>query len=99
MGAGTIICNYDGAAKHNTLVKSDAFIGGNTTLIAPIVVGKGAMVAAGSTINKDVPDDALAIARERQTNKENFTKKFFQQKKEACFIGARKTTTETSEKQ
>ncbi len=99
VGAGTIVCNYDGIEKHRTLIKSEAFIGGNSTVIAPVVIGKGAMVAAGSTINKDVPDDALAIARQHQINKENYTKKFFQRKKESHFIGAHKITTETSEQQ
>ncbi len=66
LGAGTITCNYDGFAKHRTQVGAGAFIGSNTALVAPVRVGAGSIVAAGSTITADVPDDALAVARERQ---------------------------------
>lgn len=66
LGAGTITCNYDGFAKHPTEVGAGAFIGSNTALVAPVRVGAGSIVAAGSTITADVPDDALAVARERQ---------------------------------
>ncbi|MGG3883924.1 bifunctional UDP-N-acetylglucosamine diphosphorylase/glucosamine-1-phosphate N-acetyltransferase GlmU [Brevibacillus panacihumi] len=69
IGCGTITVNYDGAVKHKTVVQDGAFVGCNSNLVAPVTVGKNAYVAAGSTINKDVPDDALAIARERQVNK------------------------------
>ena len=69
VGAGTITCNYDGTAKHPTVIEDGAFIGSDTQLIAPVRVGKGAYVAAGSSVTDDVPDDALAIARGRQTNK------------------------------
>lgn len=69
IGCGTITVNYDGAVKHKTVVEDGAFVGCNTNLIAPVKVGKNAYVAAGSTIHQDVPDDALAIARERQVNK------------------------------
>lgn len=75
IGCGTITVNYDGAVKHKTVVKDGAFIGCNTNLVAPVTVGKNAYVAAGSTINLDVPDDALAIARERQVNKPGYAKK------------------------
>lgn len=68
-GCGTITVNYDGEKKHKTVVGDNAFIGCNTNLVAPVEVGKNAYVAAGSTINQNVPEDALAIARERQTNK------------------------------
>jgi bifunctional UDP-N-acetylglucosamine pyrophosphorylase/glucosamine-1-phosphate N-acetyltransferase len=75
IGCGTITVNYDGAAKHKTIVGDGAFIGCNTNLIAPVKVGRGAYVAAGSTINQDVPDEALAIARERQVNKLGYANK------------------------
>ncbi|MDE1896690.1 MAG: bifunctional UDP-N-acetylglucosamine diphosphorylase/glucosamine-1-phosphate N-acetyltransferase GlmU, partial [Rhodospirillales bacterium] len=60
IGAGTITCNYDGKAKHRTKIGANAFIGSNTALVAPVSVGDGALIAAGSVINQDVPDDALA---------------------------------------
>ena len=69
LGAGTITCNYDGKDKHKTTIAAKAFIGSNVNLVAPVKIGRGAMVAAGSTITEDVPDGALAIARERQVNK------------------------------
>ncbi|HBL98529.1 TPA: UDP-N-acetylglucosamine diphosphorylase/glucosamine-1-phosphate N-acetyltransferase [Candidatus Dependentiae bacterium] len=72
IGAGTITCNYDGIQKHITTIKDRAFIGSNNALVAPIIVGEGAMTGAGSVITDDVPADALAIARSRQTVKENF---------------------------
>lgn len=67
IGAGTITCNYDGYLKHRTTIGDGAFIGSNTALVAPVSVGKGAIVGAGSTITRDVPDDALAVTRPRQT--------------------------------
>ncbi|WP_126424678.1 bifunctional UDP-N-acetylglucosamine diphosphorylase/glucosamine-1-phosphate N-acetyltransferase GlmU [Brevibacillus marinus] len=75
IGCGTITVNYDGAVKHKTIVEDHAFIGCNSNLIAPIRVGKHAYVAAGSTVNQDVPADALAIARERQVNKLGYANK------------------------
>ncbi|MDE2292894.1 MAG: bifunctional UDP-N-acetylglucosamine diphosphorylase/glucosamine-1-phosphate N-acetyltransferase GlmU [Elusimicrobia bacterium] len=69
VGAGTITCNYDGKEKHRTTVGAKAFIGSNVNLVAPVKVGRGALIGAGSTITEDVPDGALAIARERQVNK------------------------------
>ncbi|WP_232699018.1 bifunctional UDP-N-acetylglucosamine diphosphorylase/glucosamine-1-phosphate N-acetyltransferase GlmU [Brevibacillus daliensis] len=69
IGCGTISVNYDGAKKHKTMIGDRSFIGCNTNLVAPVTVGNEAYVAAGSTINQDVPDGAFAIARERQTNK------------------------------
>ena len=68
VGAGTITCNYDGTSKHPTIIEDGAFIGSDTQLIAPVRVGKGAYVAAGSSITEDVPDGALGIARGRQAN-------------------------------
>ena len=69
IGAGTITCNYDGAGKHATVIEDDVFIGSDSQLVAPVTVGRGAYVAAGSTITDDVPAGALGIARGRQTNK------------------------------
>ncbi|MDI5919293.1 bifunctional UDP-N-acetylglucosamine diphosphorylase/glucosamine-1-phosphate N-acetyltransferase GlmU [Halomonas sp. LR5S13] len=69
IGAGTITCNYDGVNKHLTQIGDEAFIGSNTALVAPVSVGKGATVGAGSTISKDVADNALAVSRGRQVSK------------------------------
>lgn len=75
IGAGTITCNYDGKVKHKTVIEDGAFIGSNTNLVAPVTVGRGAFVAAGSTITHDVPGGSLAIARSRQVIKENWVSK------------------------
>lgn len=74
IGCGTITCNYDGATKHPTIIEDRAFVGSNTNLVAPVKVGKDSVIGAGSTITKDVPDEALAIARSRQTNIEHWSK-------------------------
>ena len=74
VGAGTITCNYDGVNKHVTVIEEGAFIGSDSTLVAPIRVGKGAYVAAGSTITEDVPEDALALGRSRQSTKEGWAR-------------------------
>ncbi len=68
IGAGTITCNYDGVTKYKTVIEEEAFIGSDTQLVAPVKVGKGAYVGAGSTITKDVPPRALAISRTSQKN-------------------------------
>ena len=70
IGAGTITCNYDGQKKHSTVIGDGAFVGSNSTLIAPVEIGAGAYIAAGSVINQEVPPKALALARSRQVNKE-----------------------------
>ncbi len=70
IGAGTITCNYDGFAKHETVIEDDVFVGSNTNLVAPVTVGKGAIIAAGSTISEAVPPDAVAFGRAPQVNKE-----------------------------
>ncbi|MBL1432708.1 MAG: bifunctional UDP-N-acetylglucosamine diphosphorylase/glucosamine-1-phosphate N-acetyltransferase GlmU [Gammaproteobacteria bacterium] len=67
IGAGTITCNYDGANKHKTTIGDNAFIGSNTALVAPVKIGKGATIGAGSTINKDAPDDELTLTRAKQS--------------------------------
>ena len=74
IGAGTITCNYDGERKHPTVIEDGVFIGSDTQLIAPVRIGRGAYVAAGSSITKDVPAGALGIARGRQENKEGWAK-------------------------
>ncbi|ENH97619.1 UDP-N-acetylglucosamine diphosphorylase [Gracilibacillus halophilus YIM-C55.5] len=76
IGCGTITVNYDGKNKFKTKIEDDAFIGCNANLIAPVTVGEGALVAAGSTINQDVPSDALSIGRAKQVNKEEYAKKY-----------------------
>ena len=75
IGAGTIFCNYDGAKKHKTNIGEGSFIGSNSTLVAPVHVGSGAYVAAGSVITTTVADDALGIGRSRQTVKEGWAKR------------------------
>ena len=74
IGAGTITCNYDGVHKHKTIIDDGVFIGSDSTLVAPIRVGKGAYVGAASCITEDVPDDALAIGRGRQVVKEGWAR-------------------------
>ncbi len=73
IGAGTITCNYDGFEKHKTIIKDKAFIGSDTMLVAPIVIGEEAITGSGSVITKDVPDKALAIERNQQKIIENYT--------------------------
>lgn len=80
IGAGTITCNYDGEKKSRTIIGAGAFIGSNTNLVAPVVVGDGAVTGAGSTITKDVPPGALGVARDRQKNIEGWV----QRKKAHC---------------
>ncbi len=75
VGAGTITCNYDGINKHKTEIGAAAFIGSNSSLVAPVKIGKGAYVASGSVINEDVAENALAIGRARQINKHDYAPK------------------------
>jgi bifunctional UDP-N-acetylglucosamine pyrophosphorylase/glucosamine-1-phosphate N-acetyltransferase len=72
VGAGTITCNYDGIAKHRTELGNGVFVGSNSTLVAPVRVGEGGFVAAGSTVTRDVPPEALGVARGRQRNIEDW---------------------------
>ena len=74
IGAGTITCNYDGTNKHKTTIGNDSFIGTNSSLVAPVNIGKGAYVGAGSVITKDVPDESLAVGRGKQVIKEDWAK-------------------------
>ena len=74
IGAGTVTCNYDGEAKHPTSIGDNVFIGSGSMLVAPVRIGRGAYVAAGSTITEDVPPEALALGRARQVNKEGWAR-------------------------
>lgn len=76
IGAGVVTCNYDGFRKHRTIIGKDVFVGTHATLIAPVRVGDGAFIAAGSPIHEDVPEDALAIARTRQTIKPGWARRW-----------------------
>ncbi|WP_068675838.1 bifunctional UDP-N-acetylglucosamine diphosphorylase/glucosamine-1-phosphate N-acetyltransferase GlmU [Oceanobacillus sp. Castelsardo] len=82
IGCGTITVNYDGVNKYLTTIEDDSFIGCNSNLIAPVTIGKGSYVAAGSTITKDVPSEALSVARARQTNKEGYASKLKNRKRD-----------------
>jgi bifunctional UDP-N-acetylglucosamine pyrophosphorylase/glucosamine-1-phosphate N-acetyltransferase len=82
IGAGVITCNYDGVDKYPTRIGTNAFVGSDSTLVAPVTVGDNAFIAAGSCVTRDVPEGALAVARGRQTNKEGWVaaRNAFQQK-------------------
>jgi len=73
IGCGTITCNYDGVRKHKTVIEDGVFVGSDVQLVAPVTVGKNSLIAAGTTVTKDVPADSLAIARAPQVNKEGWT--------------------------
>lgn len=83
IGCGSITVNYDGQNKFKTTIEDGAFIGCNSNLVAPVTIGKGAYVAAGSTITNEVPDGALSIARARQVNKLDYVKKLNEKRKSA----------------
>jgi bifunctional UDP-N-acetylglucosamine pyrophosphorylase/glucosamine-1-phosphate N-acetyltransferase len=70
IGAGVITCNYDGFAKYRTVIEDGVFVGSDAQLVAPVRIGAGAVIAAGATVTKDVPADALAISRAPQENRE-----------------------------
>ena len=76
IGAGTITCNYDGFDKHRTEIGAGAFVGSNSSLVAPVKIGAGAFIGSGSVITRDVPDDSLAIERSDQTVREGWVKRF-----------------------
>jgi len=80
MGAGSIVVNYDGRKKHQTIIEEGAFIGCNSNLVAPLTVGKGAFIGAGSTISKNVPAHAMAIARSKQENRDGLAGRFLGKK-------------------
>ncbi len=87
VGAGTITCNYDGFGKYPTVIGDGAFIGSDATLVAPVKIGKGAYIGAASCITEDIPEDALAIARGRQVNKEGWAR----QKREKSGVRSRES--------
>jgi len=72
IGCGTITCNYDGKSKHRTIIGDNVFVGSDVQLVAPVTVGSNSLIAAGTTVTKDVPPDSLAIARTPQVNKEGW---------------------------
>jgi bifunctional UDP-N-acetylglucosamine pyrophosphorylase/glucosamine-1-phosphate N-acetyltransferase len=80
IGAGTITCNYDGFGKHRTTIGSGAFVGSNSSLVAPVTIGTGAYIGSGSVITRDVPDDALAVERNQQTTREGGATKYREMK-------------------
>jgi bifunctional UDP-N-acetylglucosamine pyrophosphorylase / glucosamine-1-phosphate N-acetyltransferase len=83
IGAGTITCNYDGFGKHKTEIGTGAFVGTNSSLVAPVKIGNGAYIGSGSVITKDVPDDALAVERNQQVNREGGAKRYREMKTKA----------------
>ena len=85
-GCGAVTANYDRAKKYRTTIGDDAFVGANVNLVAPVSVGKGAYLAAGSTITEDVPPQALAIARARQRSQKDWTVRL--KPKKAVILGA-----------
>ena len=82
VGAGTITCNYDGFGKHRTVIGPRAFIGSNTALVAPVTIGEGALVGAGSTVTEDVPAEAVAIGRGKQVTRDGLAPRLRQRAKE-----------------
>jgi bifunctional UDP-N-acetylglucosamine pyrophosphorylase/glucosamine-1-phosphate N-acetyltransferase len=76
VGAGTITCNYDGYNKHKTTIGDGAFVGSNSSLVAPVTIGAGAFLGSGGVVTDDVPDDALALARSKQVNKDGWGARF-----------------------
>lgn len=76
VGAGTITCNYDGYAKHKTIIGDGAFVGTNSSLVAPLTIGAGAYLGSGGVITENVPEDALALGRAKQANKEGWAKRY-----------------------
>ncbi|QWG10976.1 bifunctional UDP-N-acetylglucosamine diphosphorylase/glucosamine-1-phosphate N-acetyltransferase GlmU [Bradyrhizobium sediminis] len=76
IGAGTVTCNYDGFSKHKTEIGAGAFVGTNSSLVAPVRIGAGAYIGSGSVITKDVPDDAMAVERSPQTNREGGARRY-----------------------
>ena len=83
IGAGTITCNYDGFGKHQTTIGAGAFVGSNSSLVAPVKIGRGAYIGSGSVITRDVPDDALAVERSQQTNRESGAARYREMKTRA----------------
>jgi bifunctional UDP-N-acetylglucosamine pyrophosphorylase/glucosamine-1-phosphate N-acetyltransferase len=84
IGAGVITCNYDGVHKHVTTIGAGAFVGSDSTLVAPVTIGEGAYIGAGSCITREVQADALSVARSRQVTKEGWAANKRRQQKEGC---------------
>jgi len=72
IGCGTITCNYDGVSKHRTVIEDNVFVGSDVQFVAPVTIGRNSLIAAGTTVTRDVPPDSLAIARAPQVNKEGW---------------------------
>jgi bifunctional UDP-N-acetylglucosamine pyrophosphorylase/glucosamine-1-phosphate N-acetyltransferase len=72
VGCGTITCNYDGVRKHRTVIGDDVFVGSDVQFVAPVTIGSNSLIAAGTTVTRDVPPDSLAIARAPQVNKDGW---------------------------
>lgn len=81
IGAGTITCNYDGFRKYQTIIEDNVFVGSDTQLIAPVRIGKGSLIGAGTTVTEDVPEDSLVTSRVRQETRKGWTKKWRENKK------------------
>jgi bifunctional UDP-N-acetylglucosamine pyrophosphorylase/glucosamine-1-phosphate N-acetyltransferase len=96
VGAGTITCNYDGIGKHVTTIDDGVFVGSNSTLVAPLVLGRGAYIAAGSVVTDAVPADAVAFGRARQTNKDGHARSV--RERNAQRAGKRPSTSTTTSK-
>ena len=90
VGAGTVTCNYDGEKKNPTDIDDGVFIGSGSMLVAPLKIGKGSYVAAGSTITEDVPPESLAVGRARQVNKEGWARKHKERKEQSGLDGAQR---------
>jgi len=84
IGAGVITCNYDGVHKHTTTIGAGAFVGSDSTLVAPVTIGDGAYIGAGSCITREVAADALSVARSRQITKEGWAANKRSQQREGC---------------
>jgi bifunctional UDP-N-acetylglucosamine pyrophosphorylase/glucosamine-1-phosphate N-acetyltransferase len=81
IGAGTITCNYDGVKKWRTVIEDGVFVGSNTELVAPVRIGRGALVGAGSTITRDVPPGTLALSRAPQEHKKGMAARYLRRKR------------------
>ncbi|MBI4745566.1 MAG: bifunctional UDP-N-acetylglucosamine diphosphorylase/glucosamine-1-phosphate N-acetyltransferase GlmU [Deltaproteobacteria bacterium] len=80
IGAGTITCNYDGVKKHRTVIEDNVFVGSDTQLVAPVRIGEGSLIGAGTTVTEDVPEGSLVLSRVRQLTKEGLAKKYLRRK-------------------
>lgn len=97
IGCGTITCNYDGFGKHRTIIEDDVFVGSDTQLVAPVRLGAGTMVAAGTTVTRDVPANALVISRVEQKTVDNWAQRFRQRKRKEMNIDEQSRTDSASD--